>query len=141
MFHVLIGAVYIRGCVKTLFTTDYTDYHRIRMLIISNLKITLCYSVSSVVSFDTLSNLHLNVIEGGGRKRELTLLAPLLTFFTLRAIATVALYPAFVCTLYPLLLLPPNTHHPPRKRYLQSNYLKELPTLLPPGCSRLYKPK
>ncbi|QCQ56507.1 hypothetical protein EC81_023540 [Bacteroides fragilis] len=42
-------------CVKTLFTTDYTDYHRIRMLIINNLKITLCYSVSSVVSFDTPS--------------------------------------------------------------------------------------
>lgn len=38
--------------------------------------------------FDTRSNLHLNVIEGG-RKRELTLLAPLLTLFTLRAIATV----------------------------------------------------
>ncbi|QRM70987.1 hypothetical protein F7887_13840 [Bacteroides fragilis] len=55
MFHVLIGTVYIRGCVKTLFTTDYTDYHRIRMLIINNLKITLCYSVSSVVSFDTPS--------------------------------------------------------------------------------------
>ncbi|RGV53217.1 hypothetical protein DWW00_13500 [Bacteroides fragilis] len=57
-------------------------------MIVNNLKITLCYSVSSVVSFGTRSNLHLNVIEGG-RKRELTLLAPLLTLFTLRAIAIV----------------------------------------------------
>ncbi|AUI48255.1 hypothetical protein BUN20_17980 [Bacteroides fragilis] len=41
---------------KLFFTTDCTDYHRIRMMIINNLKITLCYSVSSVVSFDTPSS-------------------------------------------------------------------------------------
>ncbi|RGY71370.1 hypothetical protein DXA27_02530 [Bacteroides fragilis] len=38
------------GGGKILFTTDYTDYHRIRILMVNNLKFTLCYSVSSVSS-------------------------------------------------------------------------------------------
>ncbi|AUI46833.1 hypothetical protein BUN20_09680 [Bacteroides fragilis] len=41
-------------CQK-LFTTDYTDSHRLSTLIINGLKFTLCYSASSVVSFNTLS--------------------------------------------------------------------------------------
>ncbi|AUI47883.1 hypothetical protein BUN20_15785 [Bacteroides fragilis] len=49
---VSLERVFRWGCVKTLFTTDY---HRIRILIINNFKVTLCYSVSSVGSFDTPS--------------------------------------------------------------------------------------
>ncbi|BAD47134.1 hypothetical protein DWY73_20405 [Bacteroides fragilis] len=44
---------------KTLFTTDYTDYHRLSTWIINDLELILCYSVSSVVSFDTRPLFHL----------------------------------------------------------------------------------
>ena len=40
----------MKGVSKLVFTTDY---HRLRMLITNDGKFTLCYSVSSVVSFDT----------------------------------------------------------------------------------------
>ena len=42
-----------RGCVETLFTTGTQSNTESFLLIINNLKLPLCYSVSSVVSFNT----------------------------------------------------------------------------------------
>ena len=44
-----------RGCVETLFTTEHRVTQSLFLLIINNLKLPLCYSVSSVVSFNTLN--------------------------------------------------------------------------------------
>ena len=40
----------VTGEGGTLFTTDYTDFHKLSIWIINDLKFTLCYSVPSVVS-------------------------------------------------------------------------------------------
>ncbi|QCQ52159.1 hypothetical protein EE52_006830 [Bacteroides fragilis] len=39
---------------KLLSPRSNTEYHRVFLLIINNLKSSLCYSVYSVVSFDTV---------------------------------------------------------------------------------------
>ena len=43
---------YHEGVSKLLSPRSNTEYHRVFLLIINNLKSSLCYSVSSVVSFD-----------------------------------------------------------------------------------------
>ena len=56
MTHLIDNIVTInkREAVSKLFSPQsITEYHRVFLLIISNLKTPLCYSVSSVVSYDT----------------------------------------------------------------------------------------
>lgn len=45
---------YHEGVSKLLSPRSNTEYHRVFLLIINNLKSSLCYSVYSVVSFDTV---------------------------------------------------------------------------------------
>ena len=45
---------YHEGVSKLLSPRSNTEYHRVFLLIINNLKSSLCYSVYFVVSFDTV---------------------------------------------------------------------------------------
>ena len=68
---------YHEGVSKLLSPRSNTEYNRVFLLIINNLKSSLCYSVYSVVSFDTVpfclfvklitEPLHVSVFRSSGK--------------------------------------------------------------------------